>query len=82
MVWLEARTGEQGAAWGAYNAGLGSIRKAQEAARLLGLVGSRAWMQTLVRVTGPAHSRETVGYVQRIETIQIPWVRRQIGGKP
>ena len=64
MNWLEARCGgELDPALGSYNAGLGSIRKAQALADRLGLVGSNPWLQTLAKVTGPANQAQTVGYI-------------------
>nr|WP_306672426.1 lytic transglycosylase domain-containing protein [Geothrix fuzhouensis] len=66
MLWLEARCGGQlDPALGAYNAGLGNIRKARRLADGLGLVGSEAWLRALPRVTGPAHAAETTGYLIR-----------------
>lgn len=63
MLWLEARTASFDAALGSYNAGLGSIRKAQRLADSLGMVDSAAWLRTLPRVTGEAHAGETRGYI-------------------
>jgi soluble lytic murein transglycosylase-like protein len=64
MLWLEARVGGQlDPALGAYNAGLGSVRKAQRLAQALGMVDSAAWLRTLPRVTGDAHAGETRGYL-------------------
>lgn len=66
MNWLEARCGGRlDPALGAYNAGLGSIRKAQGLAAALGMAGEDAWLRALPRVTGP-HAPETQGYVARI----------------
>lgn len=66
MLWLEARCGGQlDPALGAYNAGLGNLRKAQRLASALGLAGQEAWLRALPRVTGAAHAAETAGYVAR-----------------
>lgn len=63
MLWLEARCGGHlNPALGAYNAGLGSVQKAQRVAASLGLPGEDAWLQALPRVTGE-HARETQGYI-------------------
>lgn len=79
MRYLEGRcNGDWVAALGAYNAGLGSVRKAQRLADQLGLQGQRAWLQALPRVTGLAHSAETQGYIQRIETVHVPWVAKRV----
>ena len=64
MLYLEARVGgELDPALGAYNAGLGSVLKAQRLALALGMVDSAAWLRTLPRVTGTAHAGETRGYL-------------------
>jgi len=52
MLYLEARTQTWPAALGSYNAGLGSIRKAQRLAEAVGISSPDAWLQTLPRVTG------------------------------
>jgi soluble lytic murein transglycosylase-like protein len=66
MGWLEARCeGRWTPALGAYNAGLGSVRKAQLVAQSLGLEGADAWLRALPHVT-QAHARETQTYIQRI----------------
>lgn len=66
MVWLEARTGGRlDPALGAYNAGLGSVRKAQRLAEQLGLSGRNAWLQALPRVTGERNAAITRGYLAR-----------------
>lgn len=52
MLYLEGRTGEYHAALGSYNAGIGSIRKAQRLAAAIGINGPDAWLQALPRVTG------------------------------
>ena len=81
MKYLEGRTGgDFAAALGAYNAGLGTVRKAQRLADQLGLQGQRAWIQAMYAIPGrkKAHSDETAGYIQRIETIQVPWVRKRV----
>ena len=66
MLWLEARcSGRLDPALGAYNAGLGNVRKAQRLADSLGLVGQEAWLRALPRVTGHTHSAETAGYLVR-----------------
>ena len=56
---------------GAYNAGKGNIIKAQKKAKKMGLDPNR-WRsieKTLPFVTGK-HSRETIGYVDKIKTIK------------
>jgi soluble lytic murein transglycosylase-like protein len=79
MLYLEGRcSGDWVAALGAYNAGLGSIRKAQRLAVAMGLPGNRAWLQALPGVT-KHHAAETQGYVLRIETVHIPWVKKRAG---
>ena len=66
MTWLEARTGGRlDPALGAYNAGLGSVRKAQLLAAQLGLRGQAAWLAALPRVTGERHAAITRGYLAR-----------------
>lgn len=66
MTWLEARTGGQlDPALGAYNAGLGSVRKAQLLAAQLGLQGQGAWLAALPRVTGERNAAITRGYLTR-----------------
>jgi hypothetical protein len=78
MLWLEARTWDPAAALASYNCGLGNVRKAQRAAELLGATDSRAWLRVgLPRVTG-RHAAETQGYVQRIETVHVPWVKARV----
>lgn len=82
MRWLEGRTGgDWPAALGAYNAGLGTVRKAQRLADQLGLQGQRAWVKSMYAIPGrkKAHSDETAGYIQRIETVQVPWVKARVG---
>jgi hypothetical protein len=61
-IWREERTSEERhrLAQASYNAGPGSILRAQ--ARC----GGRSWAEIspcLVQVTGPQHSRETLGYI-------------------
>lgn len=66
MTWLEVRTGGRlDPALGAYNAGLGSVRKAQLLAAQLGLQGQAAWLQALPRVTGERNAGITRGYLAR-----------------
>lgn len=66
MTWLESRTGGRlDPALGAYNAGLGSVRKAQLLAAQLGLQGQAAWLQALPRVTGERNASITRGYLTR-----------------
>lgn len=68
MPFLEARcAGDFDAAASSYNAGLGSILKAQRLAKSLGLPGKEAWLQTtLAQVTGPANAKQTQDYVRHI----------------
>lgn len=68
MLWLEARCG--GAldpALGSYNAGLGSIRKAQRLVVTLGIEdpAGTAWLGVLDRVTGQQNAAQTRGYIKR-----------------
>jgi|GEM_PF-3380228 len=78
MTWLEARTeGHLNPALGAYNAGLGSVRKAQRLAEQLGLAGRDAWLEALPRVTGPRNGAITRAYIARNQRY-----RREIGGQP
>jgi soluble lytic murein transglycosylase-like protein len=71
MDWLEARcAGQWAPALGAYNAGLGSVRKAQLAAQSLGLEGADAWLRALPRVTH-AHAAETQAYVRQIRQFRL-----------
>ena len=80
MCYLEGRcSGDFTAALASYNAGLGSVRKAQALASALGMPDTRAWLRALPRVTGP-HAAETQTYVQRIETIHLPWVKAHASG--
>ncbi len=66
MLWLEARVGGRlDPALGAYNAGLGSVRRAQALASSLGLGGQEAWLRALPRVTGPRNAAITAGYLAR-----------------
>jgi len=68
MLWLEARCGGSlDPALGSYNAGLGSIRKAQRLAATLGIddPSGSAWLKVLDRVTGPQNAAQTRGYITR-----------------
>ena len=72
MTWLEARTeGRLNPALGAYNAGLGSVRKAQRLAEQLGLAGRDAWLEALPRVTGPRNGAITRAYIARNRKYRI-----------
>lgn len=80
MTYLEGRCGgDWTAALGSYNAGLGTIRKAQRLADTLALPGHRAWITAMYQLPGrrKAFSDETAGYVKRIETIHFPWVKER-----
>jgi hypothetical protein len=68
MSFLEAKCGgDFDASCGSYNAGLGSILKAQRLANSLGLPGEQGWLyQALPRVTGPSNAQQTQGYVKHI----------------
>lgn len=82
MAYLEGRCqGDWIAALGAYNAGLGTVRKSQRLADQMGLHGQRAWVQAMYGLPGrkKAYSDETAGYIQRIETVQLPWVKARVG---
>lgn len=84
MNYLEGRTGgDWAAALGAYNAGLGTVRKAQRLADQMGLPGQRAWIQAQYSIPGrrKAFSDETAGYIYRIETVHVPWVRQRVEAK-
>lgn len=81
MLWLERYfKGDHAKALGGYNAGPGSIRKAERLASQWGLSGSRAWLTALPQVTG-RHAQETITYVHRIETIHMPWVQARVGSR-
>lgn len=72
MIWTEARTGGRlNPALGAYNAGLGSVRKAQHLADQLGLEGRDAWLEALPRVTGPRNGAITRAYIARNRKYRI-----------
>lgn len=78
MTWLETRTGGRlNPALGAYNAGLGSLRKSQLIADRLGLVGQEAWLAALPRVTGARNAGITRAYLARNRTFRV-----QMGGQP
>ena len=70
MLWLEGFCGGLNPALGGYNAGAGSIRKAQRLAADLGMTDPDAWLRTLPRVTGAAHAAETQGYIQHNATFR------------
>lgn len=73
MAWLEARVGGRWEpALGGYNAGLGSVLKAQRLANSLGLEGSDAWLRTLPRITGK-HAAETQSYITRIRAYRAEY---------
>lgn len=73
MRWLEARTAGWDPALGAYNAGLGSVRKAERLAPQLGLTGEGAWLRALVHVTGEANSKQTRDYIARIHRFRAEY---------
>ena len=77
MLDLERQLATQAQAWGGYNAGTGSVRKAVRLAKLAGLTDADAWLIVLPRVTGK-HASETQGYVLRIRKF-IPQIRLQAG---
>lgn len=66
--WLEARWRKRGAhdwqerSWASYNAGEGNVLKAVRLEDMTGI----PWRQCLPRVTGPIHSKETNGYIDKI----------------
>jgi membrane-bound lytic murein transglycosylase MltF len=65
--------GDKAKALAAYNAGEGRVRRAERMAMARGISDSdarRAWLELC-----PA---ETRGYVQRIETVHVPWVSREV----
>ena len=64
MPWIMGRVGQDpDKALGAYNAGLGTIQKAERLAVLLGLTGADAWLQALPRVSGTANANQTRAYL-------------------
>ena len=71
MVWLEARVKNHYwlTACGAYNAGLGSIQKAQKLADIADLPGDEAWLTTLPQVT-KANSRYTINYIKHLKQVR------------
>lgn len=74
MNHLEARTREWTGALAAYNWGrVDRIRKAQLQAESLGLP-AREWRRFLKIPT------ETEKYINRIQTVHVPWVKAQVGG--
>lgn len=77
MLWLEARVEGLNPALGAYNAGLGSVRKAQMVASRIGMEGHDAWLHALPRVTGERNAAITRGYLVRNLRYRI-----ELGGKP
>ncbi len=78
MTWLEARTGARlDPALGAYNAGLGSVRKAQLLAETLRLEGEGAWLTTLSRVTGARNAAITRAYLQRNRRYRAELARQE-----
>lgn len=82
MAWLEARVGGRWEpALGGYNAGLGSVLKAQRLANSLGLEGQDAWLRALPRITGK-HAAETQGYIARIRTYRAEYRTQYEGGAP
>jgi soluble lytic murein transglycosylase-like protein len=79
MPWLEARVQERlDPALGSYNAGVGSVLKAQALAERLGLPGENAWLQALVHVTGAANQAQTAGYIKH-NAINRATIRRKLG---
>jgi soluble lytic murein transglycosylase-like protein len=82
MAWLEARVGGRWEpALGGYNAGLGSVLKAQRLANSLGLEGSDAWLRALPRITG-RHAAETQGYIRNIRAYRAEYRAIYEGGQP
>jgi soluble lytic murein transglycosylase-like protein len=73
MRWLEARTAGWDPALGAYNAGLGSVQRAERLAPQLGFTGSDAWQRALPHVTGPANAKQTQDYVARIHRFRAEY---------
>lgn len=78
MNYLEGRTATFTAALGAYNAGLGSVRKAQRLADSLGLEGQDSWLRALPNVTH-ANAAITQAYVARIKATRAQWAREGRG---
>lgn len=75
MNWLTARTrGDEWRALAGYNAGLGSVQRADRIAEDIGLPRTKdSWMRTLPRVTGNANSKQTIDYVKKITTTEARW---------
>ena len=77
MNYLEGRTGNYHAALGAYNAGIGNVRKAQFLAKEAGLEGEDAWLLALPRVTGinkitkKPNAEITQAYVARNDVFRV-----------
>jgi soluble lytic murein transglycosylase-like protein len=68
MPYLEGKVKkDQDKAWAAYNAGLGSIQRAEKKAISLGMTGPDAWLRALPRVTGEANAAQTRGYLVHIK---------------
>lgn len=66
MLWLRRYWLDLDKRLAAYNAGQGSVLRAERLAREVGWPEPDAWLsKALPRITGPANSRETQGYVRR-----------------
>ena len=67
MNWLLGRVSDHqlDTSLGAYNAGLGSIQKAQRLAEQLGIPGSQGWLRALPQVTGAQNAKQTSDYIIR-----------------
>jgi soluble lytic murein transglycosylase-like protein len=81
MPWLSARVGgDPDKTLAAYNAGLGSVQRAERMAASLGLLGPTAWLQALPRVTGVANAAQTTGYLQHNHA-NIVSIQRKVGNQ-
>jgi membrane-bound lytic murein transglycosylase MltF len=66
MLWLRRYWTDLDHRLAAYNAGQGSILRADALAREMGWESDAAWLhKALPRITGAAHSKETQGYIVR-----------------
>ena len=71
MTWLEAYYHrDQRKAWGAFNAGQGTVNRAVRLAGSLGLMGRDAWMRALPQISGK-NAAETLAYIPRIERAEL-----------
>lgn len=65
MLWIAPHVaGIWHAELGSYNAGLGTVLKAEKVAGLVGVPGVDAWLAVLPRVSGVANAAQTAGYIK------------------